>query len=82
MLEAVWGRAIEYYQAERATAPVKFPQRGDGDGYENETPGDPPDGEPPEESRLCPDIGRPGNLKEIRLKGVAPIPTRRLRASQ
>ena len=83
MLEAVWGRVIEYYQAERATAPVKFAQRGDGDGSKNETPGDPPDGEPPEEARLRPDTGRPGDLKEIRLKGWAPIPIRRrLRASQ
>lgn len=33
-------------------------------------------------SRLRPDTGRPGDLKEIRLKGWAPIPIwRRLRAS-
>lgn len=82
MLESVWGRMVEYYQAERVNAPVKFPQRGDGDGYENENPGDPPDGEPSEKSRLCPDIGRPDNLKEIRLKGKAPVSIRRLRASQ
>ena len=42
----------------------------------------PPDGEPPKKSRLRPDTGRPGDLKEIRLKGWAPIPIwRRLRAS-
>lgn len=61
---------------------MKFQQRGDGDGSKNETPGDPPDGEPPKESRLCPGLGCPGDLQEIYLKGWAPDPMRRLRASQ
>lgn len=60
---------IEYYQAERADAPVKFLQRGDGNGYENETLGNMADGEPPEKSRLCPDIGYSSDLKETRLNG-------------
>jgi len=67
------GGMLEYHQTERADAPVKFPQRGDSDGYENETPGNQIDGEPPEKSRLCPDIGRSGVLKEIRLKGRFPF---------
>ena len=66
------GGMLEYHQTERADAPVKFPQRGDSDGYENETLGDSPDEEPPEKSRLRPGIGCPGGLKEIRLMGRLP----------
>ena len=61
---------------------MQFQQRGDGDGSKNETPGDPPDGEPPKESRLCPGLGGPSDLKEICLKGRAPVFIRRMGASQ
>ena len=52
---------------------MKFQQRGDSDGSENETPGDPLDGESAEKSRLCPSPGRPGDIKEICLKGRTPV---------